>query len=188
MSKLIIFSAPSGSGKSTIINYLLTQNLGLEFSISATSRAPRGEEQDGKEYYFLTFDEFRTRISNDEFIEFEEVYKNCYYGTLKSEVDRIASKGKVAIADLDVVGGVNVKKLYGDKVLTVFIQPPSIDALRCRLEARKTDTAEVIAERIAKAEWEMTFAPKFDVVITNDDLEKAKTETLSIIKNFLNSK
>lgn len=188
MSKLIVFSAPSGSGKSTIINYLLTQNLGLEFSISATSRAPRGEEQHGKEYYFLTPDEFRARIANNEFLEYEEVYKNCYYGTLKSEVDRIASTGKVAIADLDVVGGVNVKKLYGNKVLTVFIQPPGIDALRCRLEARKTDTAQVIAERIAKAEWEMSFATQFDVVIINDDLEKAKAETLQVIKSFLNRK
>jgi guanylate kinase len=185
MSKLIVFSAPSGSGKSTIINYLLTQNLGLEFSISATSRAPRGEELHGKEYYFLTPDEFRASIANDEFLEYEEVYKNCFYGTLKSEVERIALKGKVAIADLDVVGGVNVKKLYGDKVLTVFIQPPSIDELRNRLEARKTDTPEKIAERIAKAEWEISFAPQFDVVIINDDLKKAKAETLRVIKEFL---
>lgn len=188
MSKLIIFSAPSGSGKSTIINYLLTQNLGLEFSISATSRAPRGVEKDGKEYYFLTPDEFRTKIAKDEFLEYEEVYKDCYYGTLKSEVDRIAQKGHVAISDLDVAGGVNVKRIYGDKVLTVFIQPPSIDALRNRLEARKTDKPEVIAERIAKAEWEMSFATQFDVVIINDDLEKAKAETLQVIKSFLNRK
>lgn len=187
MSKLIIFSAPSGSGKSTIINYLLTQNLGLEFSISATSRFPRGEEKNGKEYYFLTPDEFRTKIANDEFLEYEEVYKDCYYGTLKSEVERIAQKGHVAISDLDVAGGVNVKKIFGAKALAVFIEPPSIDALRKRLENRKTDSPEVINERIAKAEWEMSFAPQFDVVIINDNLEKAKAETLQIIQGFLKS-
>ena len=187
MSKLIVFSAPSGSGKSTIINYLLTQNLGLEFSISATSRLPRGKEQDGVEYYFLSPKEFRTRIKNDDFIEYEEVYKDCYYGTLKSEVDRIAAKGKVAIADLDVVGGVNVKKIFGNNALAIFIEPPSIDELHKRLEARKTDKPEVIAERITKAEWEMSFVPKFDVVIVNDDLEKAKAEALKVIQNFINS-
>lgn len=188
MSKLIIFSAPSGSGKSTIINYLLTQNLGLEFSISATSRAPRGSEQQGKEYYFLSPDEFRFKIANDEFLEYEEVYKDCYYGTLKSEVERIDAKGNTAIGDLDVVGGVNVKNIFGNNALAVFIQPPSIDALRKRLEDRKTDSAEVINERVAKAEWEMSFAPQFDVVIINDDLTKAQAETLKVIQSFLNRK
>lgn len=188
MSKLILFSAPSGSGKSTIINYLLTQNLGLEFSISATSRAPRGTEQHGKEYYFLTPEEFRTKIANDEFLEYEEVYQDMLYGTLKSEVDRIAQKGHVAISDLDVAGGVNVKKIFGSKALAIFIQPPSIEELRKRLEARQTDTPGVINERIAKAEWEMNFASQFDVVIVNDNLEKAQAETLSVINKFLNSK
>jgi len=185
MSKLIIFSAPSGSGKSTIINYLLTQNLGLEFSISATSRPPRGTEQNGVEYYFLAPDEFRAKIAANEFLEYEEVYQDRYYGTLKSEVDRIAAKGHVAVSDLDVVGGVNVKEIYGSNALAIFIQPPSVDELRKRLEDRKTDSPEVIAERVAKAEWEMSFAPKFDVVIVNDDLEKAKTEALKVIQGFL---
>ncbi len=185
MSRLIIFSAPSGAGKSTIINYLLTQHLGLEFSISATSRPPRGNEKDGVAYYFLSPDEFRAKIANDEFLEYEEVYKDRYYGTLKSEVERIAQKGSVAIADLDVVGGVNVKQQFGENALSIFIQPPSVDALRERLEIRQTDTAEVIEERVAKAAWEMSFAPKFDAIIVNDDLEKAQAQTLQVIKAYL---
>lgn len=185
MSKLIIFSAPSGAGKSTIVNYLLTQNLGLEFSISATSRSPRGDEKDGVEYYFLSPDEFRVGIENDQFIEFEEVYKDCYYGTLKSEVDRIAAKGHITIADLDVVGGVNVKNMYEERVLTIFIQSPSIDDLRLRLEARATDSPEKIQERLDKAAYEMTFSSKFDKVIINDDLEKAKAETLKVVQEFI---
>jgi guanylate kinase len=187
MIKIIVFSAPSGSGKSTIINYLLTQNLGLEFSISATSRSPRGTEQNGVEYYFLTPKEFRAKIANEEFLEYEEVYKDRYYGTLKSEVERIAAKGHVAVFDVDVVGGVNIKKYYGISALSIFIQPPSVDALRERLEIRGTDTPEVIAERLAKAEWEMSFAPKFDVVIVNDELEKAQIEALKVIQFFLNN-
>lgn len=185
MSKLIIFSAPSGSGKSTIINYLLSQNLGLEFSISATSRPPRGSEQHGTEYYFLSPDEFRERIARNEFLEYEEVYPDRFYGTLKSEVDRIAAKGHCVIFDVDVVGGCNIKEYYKKNALSIFVEPPSIEELRSRLNGRGTDSPEVIEDRIAKAEFELAFAPKFDVVIVNDDLEKAKTEALTVIKDFL---
>lgn len=183
--KLIIFSAPSGSGKSTIINYLLKQNLNLHFSISATSRAPRGEEKDGVEYYFLTPDEFRKRIAADEFLEYEEVYTDKFYGTLKSEVERILSAGNNVIFDVDVVGGCNIKKYYGNRALSVFIQPPCITDLRKRLEGRGTDAPEVIDSRIAKAEYELSFADKFDVIVINDILEKAQEEALHIIKAFL---
>ncbi len=183
--KLIIFSAPSGSGKSTIINYLLKQNLNLHFSISATSRAPRGEEKDGVEYYFLTPDEFRKRIAADEFLEYEEVYTDKFYGTLKSEVERILRTGNNVIFDVDVVGGCNIKKYYGDRALSVFIQPPCIADLRKRLEGRGTDAPDVIDSRIAKAEYELSFADKFDVIVINDILEKAQEEALRVIKVFL---
>lgn len=183
--KLIIFSAPSGSGKSTIINHLLRQNLNLHFSISATSRAPRGTEQDGVEYYFLSPEEFRRRIAADEFLEYEEVYENKYYGTLKSEVERILEEGKNVIFDVDVVGGCNIKKYYGDRALSVFIQPPGIEELRKRLEGRGTDAPEVIESRIAKAEYELGFACRFDVIIVNDDLEKAQAEALKVIQDFI---
>lgn len=186
MGKLIIFSAPSGSGKSTIINYLLTQaDLHLAFSISATSRAPRGTEQDGVEYFFLTPEEFRRRIAADEFLEYEEVYQDRFYGTLKSQVEKQLAAGQNVVFDVDVVGGCNIKKYYGDRALSLFIQPPSVEELRRRLEGRGTDAPEVIADRVAKAEYELTFAPKFDRVIVNDDLEKAKTETLEAIRSFL---
>lgn len=185
MSKLIIFSAPSGSGKSTIINYLLTQNLGLEFSISATSRPPRGSEQHGVEYYFLSPEEFRAKIANDEFLEYEEVYQDRYYGTLKTEVDRIAEKGHVAVFDVDVVGGVNIKKFYGERALSIFIQPPSVEVLRERLEGRGTDTQEQIDERLEKAEIEMAYAPSFDIIVVNDDISVSKPETLSVIQEFI---
>ncbi|RHJ92553.1 guanylate kinase [Parabacteroides bouchesdurhonensis] len=184
--KLIIFSAPSGSGKSTIINYLLKQDLHLHFSISATSRAPRGTEKNGVEYYFLSPDEFRTRIAANEFLEYEEVYTDKYYGTLKSEVERILNEGNNVIFDVDVVGGCNIKKFYGDRALSVFIQPPSITHLRERLEKRGTDAPDVIDSRIAKAEYELSFANKFDVIIVNDNLEKAQQEALKTIKEFLN--
>ena len=184
--KLIIFSAPSGSGKSTIINYLLTQNLNLHFSISATSRAPRGTEKNGVEYYFLTPEEFRNRIEARDFLEYEEVYTDKFYGTLKSEVERILSKGDNVIFDVDVVGGCNIKKFYGNRALSIFIQPPSVEELRKRLEGRGTDAPDVIESRIAKAEFELGFANKFDTVIINDDLEQAKTETLLTLQNFLN--
>ena len=172
--KLIIFSAPSGSGKSTIIQSLLNRDLNLSFSISATSRAPRGTEKNGIEYYFITPDEFRERIANDEFLEYEEVYAGKFYGTLKSEVERILDSGKNVIFDVDVVGGLNIKKYYGNQALALFIQPPSIQ-----------DTPEVIAHRIAKAEYELSFAPKFDKIIVNDILEKAQEEAYRSIRQFL---
>jgi len=186
MGKLLIFSAPSGSGKSTIVNYLLSQNLNLHFSISATSRPPRGNEKDGIEYYFLTPEEFRNKIANNEFLEYEEVYADRYYGTLKSEVQRIQDKGGNVIFDVDVVGGCNIKKYFGDKALAVFIEPPSIEELKIRLEKRGTDSPEVILSRIEKAEYELTFAPQFDIIIRNDDLDKAKVEALAIVTKFLN--
>ena len=187
MAKLIIFSAPSGSGKSTIINYLLKQNLNLAFSISATSRPPRGTEQHGVEYFFLSPEEFRQRIANDEFLEYEEVYEDRFYGTLKAQVERQLEAGQNVVFDVDVVGGCNIKQFYGERALSIFIQPPSIEALRQRLEGRGTDTPEVIEDRLAKASYELTFAPKFDKIIVNDDLEKAQAETLEVLKEFLNA-
>ena len=185
--KLIIFSAPSGSGKSTIINYLMTQGLNLAFSISATSRAPRGTEQHGVEYYFLSAEEFKQRIANDEFLEYEEVYADRFYGTLKAPIEKQLAEGYNVVFDVDVVGGCNIKKFYGDRALSVFIQPPSIEELRKRLVGRATDTPEVIESRIAKAEFELGFAEKFDVVVINDELGKAKVDALAIIQNFLNA-
>ena len=187
MAKLIIFSAPSGSGKSTIINYLLTQNLNLAFSISATSRPPRGTEKDGVEYFFLTPDEFRRRIANGEFLEYEEVYQDRFYGTLKAQVEKQLAAGQNVIFDVDVVGGCNIKKFYGERALSVFIQPPSVEELRKRLVGRATDAPEVIVSRIAKAEYELGFAPRFDKVIVNDDLETAEAEVLKAITEFLKS-
>ena len=183
--KLIIFSAPSGSGKSTIINYLLGCNLDLAFSISATSRAPRGNEQNGVEYFFLTPDEFRAKIAKDEFIEYEEVYKDNFYGTLKSEVERIRENGMNVVFDIDVVGGVNIKNIFGDEALSMFIMPPSVEELRNRLVGRNTDSAETIEKRLAKAEYEISFADKFDKIVINDNLETAKAEALTIIKEFV---
>ena len=185
MGKLIIFSAPSGSGKSTIINYLLQQNLNLAFSISATSRPPRGTEQNGVEYFFLSPEEFRQRIANDEFLEYEEVYADRFYGTLKEQVEKQSAAGQNVIFDVDVLGGCNIKKFYGERALSVFIQPPSVEELRKRLNGRGTDAPEVIESRIARAEYELGFADKFDVVIVNDDLEKAQAEALATIQNFL---
>ena len=184
--KLIIFSAPSGSGKSTIINYLLKQNLNLAFSISATSRPPRGEEKHGVEYFFLSPDEFRQRISNNEFLEYVEVYKDRFYGTLKAQVEKQLEAGQNVVFDVDVVGGCNIKKFYGDRALSLFIQPPCVEELRRRLIGRGTDASEVIEHRVAKAEYELSFASKFDKVIINDDLEAAKAEALKVIKEFLN--
>ena len=183
--KLIIFSAPSGAGKSTIINYLLQQSLRLRFSISATSRAPRGTEQNGVEYYFLTPEEFKARIAKGDFLEYEEDYTDKFYGTLKSEVERILDEGDNVIFDVDVVGGCNIKHYYGERALSVFIQPPSIEELRKRLVGRGTDTPEVIESRIAKAEYELSFADKFDTVVINDDLETAKANALQVIRTFL---
>lgn len=184
--KLIIFSAPSGSGKSTIIRFLLEkQELNLHFSISATSRAPRGTERDGVEYYFLSPDEFRQKIAAGDFLECEEVYTDKYYGTLKSEVERRLGEGENVVLDVDVVGGCNVKKMYGERALSVFIQPPSIEVLRERLVGRGTDAPDVIESRLAKAEYELSFAGRFDVVVVNDRLEEAEAKALDVITQFL---
>lgn len=185
MSKIIIFSAPSGSGKSTIINYLMQQGLNLHFSVSATSRPPRGAEQNGVEYYFLTPEDFKQRIAQGEFLEYEEVYKDRFYGTLKSQVDAQLAKGENVVCDVDVLGGQNIKKHYGQRALSLFIQPPSIEVLRQRLEGRGTDSPEVINDRIARAEFELSFADKFDHVVVNDDLQQAQAEALALIQNFL---
>ena len=186
MGKLLIFSAPSGSGKSTIVQWLMQhEDLRLAFSISCTSRPPRGTEQHGVEYFFLTPDEFKKRIENNEFLEYEEVYKDRFYGTLKSQVDLQLEAGQNVIFDVDVKGGCNIKEHYGEQALSIFIQPPSFGELRRRHEGRGTDTPEVIEDRLAKAEYEMTFAPRFDCVVVNDDLETAKAETLAIVRKFL---
>ena len=183
--KLIIFSAPSGSGKSTIINYLLQQSLRLRFSISATSRAPRGTEKNGVEYYFLTPAEFKARIAKGDFLEYEEVYTDRFYGTLKAQVEKQLEAGENVVLDVDVKGGCNIKRVYGDKALSLFIQPPSVDELRRRLSGRGTDSPEVIDQRIARAEFELTFADKFDRIVVNDVLEEAEQEAYRIISDFL---
>lgn len=187
MAKLIIFSAPSGAGKSTLVRYLLAQGLDLRFSISATSRLPRGDEKNGVEYFFLTPAEFRKRIDNDEFLEYEEVYTDKFYGTLKSEVDRILEEGSNVVFDVDCIGGLNIKKYYGSQALSIFVMPPSVEVLRERLEKRATDTPQVIENRLAKAEYEMSFAPQFDVVVCNDDFDRAKEETLKLVTQFIQS-
>lgn len=183
--KLIILSAPSGSGKSTIINYLLENNIPVEFSVSCTSRKPRGKEEHGKEYFFLSPEEFKERIKNGDFLEYEEVYPDRFYGTLKSEVEYKLNEGKNVILDVDVAGGLSIKKLYGNDALLVFIQPPSIEELKKRLEKRGTDSPEVISDRISKAAYELSLASKYDKVVINDNLEKAQKETFEIIKIFL---
>lgn len=185
--KLIVVSAPSGSGKSTIVQWLMKEHpeLKLYFSISCTSRPPRGTEQNGVEYFFITPEEFKAKIQDDAFLEYEEVYENRFYGTLKSQVERQREAGQNVVFDVDVKGGVNIKQFYGDEALSLFIQPPSVDELRRRLEGRGTDSPEAIAERIAKAEYELTFAPRFDHIIVNDDLETAKQETLQVLKSFM---
>ncbi|MGI6073883.1 MAG: guanylate kinase [Fermentimonas sp.] len=185
MAKLIIISAPSGAGKSTMIKYLLEQDLNIKFSISATSRPPRGTEKNGVEYYFLSSSEFKKRIAEGDFIEYEEVYPDRFYGTLKSEVDRLLNEEINVIFDVDCIGGLNIKKIYGDQALSIFIMPPSIEALRQRLENRGTDTPEVIEDRLAKAEYEMSFAPQFDAIVCNDDYERARAEVLGIVKDFI---
>lgn len=185
--KLIIISAPSGTGKSTIIAWLMREHpeLQLQFSISCTSRPPRGTEQNGVEYFFLTPEEFRGRIAAGEFLEYEEVYEGRFYGTLKSQVEAQLEQGQNVVLDVDVKGGVSIKRQYGDEAMSLFIQPPSIAALRQRLEHRATDAPEVIDSRIARAEFELAFAPQFDVVVVNDDLEQAKADTLALIERFV---
>lgn len=184
--KLIIVSAPSGSGKSTIISWLMKHpELRLAFSISCTSRPPRGSERNGVEYFFLTPDEFRRRIEADEFLEYEEVYEGRFYGTLKSQVEHQLSQGQNVVFDVDVKGGCSLKKYFGDRALSIFIQPPSVEELRRRLESRGTDSPEVIADRVAKAAYELTFASMFDRVVVNDDLETAQQEALGLVSRFL---
>ena len=186
MGKLIIVSAPSGSGKSTIINWLMQHDeLHLAFSVSCTSRAPRGNERDGIEYFFLSVEEFKERIERDEFLEYEEVYEGRFYGTLKSQVERQLADGQNVVFDVDVKGGCSLKKYFGDRALAIFIQPPSVEELRRRLEKRGTDTPEVINDRVAKAEYELTFADRFDKVLVNDDLDTALAEALKMVTEFL---
>lgn len=185
-NKVVIFSAPSGAGKSTIVNHLLQLHPELEFSISATSRAPRGSERHGVEYYFFSADEFRQMIADDKFVEHEEVYPGSFYGTLRSEVERIWAKGHVIIFDIDVQGGVNLKRIFGEQAFSVFIQAPSVDVLRERLIGRGTDSQEAIEKRVEKAASEMEFAAgKFDYVLVNDDLQTAKAEAEKVIDAFM---
>ena len=182
---ILIFSAPSGSGKSTLVNYLLSRRDDLEFSISATTRPPRGQEQNGREYYFITPDEFEELIRNDKLVEYENVYSGTSYGTLKSEIERIENSGHHVVFDVDVKGGINLKRIFGDRALSVFICPPSIDELRRRLVGRATDSPEKIDERVAKAEQEMADAPYFDTIVVNNDLDAAKKEVMQKVNAFL---
>ena len=184
--KLLIFSAPSGSGKSTIINWLMTEHpeLRMNFSISCASRAPRGNEQNGVEYFFVTPEEFRQKIANDEFVEYEEVFKDQFYGTLKAQVEKQRAEGQV-VFDVDVHGAMNLKRYFGDDAMSIYIMPPSIEEVRRRLEGRGTETPEQIDKRVARAEYELTFAEKFDTVVINDDLETAKQEALKKIQEFI---
>lgn len=185
-NKVIIFSAPSGAGKSTVVNHLLGLHPEFEFSISATSRAPRGQEKHGVEYYFFSADEFRQMIAEDKFVEYEEVYSGSFYGTLRSEVERIWAKDHIIVFDIDVQGGVNLKRIFGEQALSVFIQAPSVEVLRQRLISRATDTEEAIEKRVAKAASEMEFADgKFDYVLINDDLATALSEAESVVNDFI---
>lgn len=183
--KAVIFSAPSGSGKSTIVSHILKLHPELKFSVSAASRAPRGDEKNGVAYWFISADEFRKRIADNEFVEYEEVYPGSFYGTLKSEVERIWDNGDAIIFDVDVKGGVNLKKYFGDRALSVFIQAPSVEVLRQRLVGRATDSPEAIERRVAKAAEEMTYADRFDHIIVNDDLQKAYADAERLVSDFL---
>ncbi|GAA4279374.1 guanylate kinase [Aquimarina mytili] len=184
--KLIVLSAPSGSGKTTLVKYLLNkEELNLGFSISAASREPRGAEVHGKDYYFLSLREFKDKIKADEFLEWEEVYRDNFYGTLKTEVQRLWDNGKHVIFDIDVVGGLDIKRIYPDRTLAIFVKPPSIEELKIRLKKRKTESEDKINMRVAKASTEMATAPQFDAIVTNDDLEKAKAEVYQLVKKFL---
>lgn len=183
--KCIVFSAPSGAGKTTIVRHLLSRRDDLAFSVSATSRAPRGNEEDGVDYYFLTPEGFRTKIDAGDFVEWEEVYTNQYYGTLRAEIERLWLEGKTVVFDVDVEGGVNLKKAFGDRALSIFVMPPSLQELEVRLRTRGTDTEESIARRLAKAGREMTYAERFDVQLINNDLEAAKAEVERVVHDFL---
>jgi len=183
--KLFIFSAPSGSGKTTIVQHLMKQDLGLAFSISATSRKPRAGEVNGRDYYFISPDHFRQKINDNAFIEWEEVYPGQYYGTLRSEVHRIWGRGEHALFDIDEVGGINMKKDFGEKACAVFVQPPSLEVLEERLRSRGTDDEDELQKRLGKAGYEMQFAPQFDHILVNDSLEKALSESEILVRNFL---
>ncbi|MBP3726150.1 MAG: guanylate kinase [Bacteroidaceae bacterium] len=187
--KLLIFSAPSGSGKTTIVQWLMQRHpeLNLSFSISCTSRPPRGNEQNGREYFFLSTEEFEQRIAAGDFVEYEEVYAGCYYGTLREQIDRQLGEGHNVLFDVDVKGGCSIKKIYGDRALSIFIQPPSVEELQRRLLQRGTDKPDVIQQRVAKAEYELTFAPQFDHIVVNDDLQQAQQHTLQLVTRFLES-
>jgi guanylate kinase len=184
--KMIIISAPSGAGKTTLIKYLLAERQNIEFSISACSRPKRDGEQHGVDYYFLSEEEFRDKIEKNEFVEWEEVYPGSFYGTLRSEVDRIWNKGNHVIFDVDVVGGLNIKKQFAGRALAVFIMPPSIEVLEQRIRKRQSDSEEQISKRVEKAEWEMQFAPEFDVTVVNNEITIARVELLEITDRFLN--
>lgn len=183
--KIIVFSAPSGAGKTSIVRYLLEQYPQLSFSISATTRAKREMEVDGRDYYFISVPEFQKRIENEAFLEWQEVYKGQYYGSLKSEVDRLCGEGKVVLFDVDVLGGLNIKKYYKDEALAIFVQPPTLETLKERLIGRGTETPESLKKRLDKAEYEMSFAPQFDVILINDQLEDARNEATRLIRDFL---
>ena len=182
---ILIFSAPSGAGKSTLVNYLLSKRNDLEFSISVTTRAPRGQEQNGREYYFITNPEFEQLIAEDKLVEWEQVYSGTYYGTLKSEIERIEGAGHHVVFDVDVKGGINLKRIFGDRAKSFFVAPPSVDELRKRLIGRATDSPEKIEERVAKAATEMQDAPHFDCIIVNDDLDSAKAQLDKEVTAFL---
>jgi guanylate kinase len=182
--KCIIFSAPSGAGKTTIVHYLLAQSLGLEFSVSACSRDPREKEIDGKDYYFLGLEGFREQIEKEAFIEWEEVYTNNFYGTLKSEIERIWANGKTVIFDLDVIGGLNLKRIFGEQALAIFVKPPSYEELEKRLRSRSTETEDKIQQRMDKANTELAYAPNFDIILINDDLEETCKKAKEMVSNF----
>jgi guanylate kinase len=186
--RVLIISAPSGAGKSTIVNHLMASGLPLGFSVSATSRKPRGHEVNGREYYFISSDEFRKKIKADEFVEWQEVYRNHYYGTLRNEIERIIGEGKMPLFDVDAQGGVNLKKIFGDDALAIFIMPPSINELKERLVRRDTDTEDQIKMRIDKASSELLLADRFDMVVVNDNLDKACNEIEAVVREFINNR